>query len=121
VLPREVARAVLQIRRQNFVARLKVEGPRCDVHAGGRVLKEDEIVHRSTDESGELGARRLEALGQAPHEPHRLLLELALPFLVPLEDDARAGAERAVVQVDDVRVEEKELSEWAYGIDTFAV
>jgi hypothetical protein len=121
VLPGEVARAVLEIRRQNFVARLKVEGSRCDVHAGGRVLEEDEIVRRSTDESGELGARRLEDLGQALHEPHRLILELALPFLVSLEDDARAGAERAVVQVDDVRVEKEELSERGYGIETFAV
>jgi hypothetical protein len=52
---------------------------------------------------------------------HRLALELALPFLVPLEDDARARAERAVVQVDDLRVEKEELSERRYGIETFAV
>jgi hypothetical protein len=57
----------------------------------------------------------------ALHEPHRLALELSLPLLVALEDDARARAERAVVQVDDVRLEKKELSERRYGIDTFAV
>jgi len=54
-------------------------------------------------------------------ELHRLTLELALPLLVPLEDRPRAGAERAVVQVDDVRVEKEELSESGYGIGTFAV
>jgi hypothetical protein len=37
----------------------------------------------------------------------RLALQLALPGLIALEDDARAGPERPVVEEDDVRIEEE--------------
>ena len=40
----------------------------------------------------------------------RLALELPLPRLVALEDRFRAGAEGAMVEVDDVRIEEEVLA-----------
>jgi hypothetical protein len=106
----------------NLVAGLKLERSSGHVHAGRRVRDEDEIVSGRADERAQLGSRRGKQIGQAVlDELHRLPLELVLPLLVALEDDARARAERAVVQVDDVRVEKKELSKARYGIDTFAV
>ena len=38
---------------------------------------------------------------------HGLALELPLPFLVAGEDRARASAERAVIEEDNVRIEQK--------------
>ena len=43
-LPRHVARAVLEARREHLVARLEVERSGCDVHPRGRVLDEREVV-----------------------------------------------------------------------------
>ena len=59
---------------------------------------------------GERGAGVREQAGQAARdEVDRLALELALPRLVALEHRPRAGAVRAMVQIDDVRVEEEQL------------
>ena len=59
----------------------------------------------------ELRARLREQLRQpAGDELDRLALELALPRLVALEHRPRAGAEGAMVQKDDVGIEEKELA-----------
>ena len=66
---------------------------------------------RRADEGAELRARVREQLRQpAGDELHRLALELALPRLVALEHRPRAGAERAMVEKDDVGIEEKELA-----------
>ena len=40
VRPGEVARAVLEVRREHLVARLQLERPGRDVHPGGRVRHE---------------------------------------------------------------------------------
>jgi hypothetical protein len=121
-LPGEVAGAVLEIRGKDLVARLEIERSGGHIHACRRVRNEGEVVRGRADERPELGARLCEEIGYAAlDELHRLALELALPFLVALEDGTRARAERAVVQVDDVPVEEEELSERRYGIETFAV
>ena len=64
----------------------------------------------------ERDARHAHALGEslaaeerarAAEELHRLALELELPVLVGLEHRPRAGAERAVVEEDDVLAEEE--------------
>ena len=83
------------------------------VQGRARVRREREVV-------GALRRRRRRARG-APssssagnrrsrrEELDRLALELALEALVRLEDGARAGAERPVVQVDDRRIEEEKF------------
>jgi polyribonucleotide nucleotidyltransferase len=91
--------------------RLQVERACRDVHAGGRVRDERQVVGSRSDEGAELGAGLLEQ----PREPagdqlDRLALELELPRLVALEDRPRAGAERAMVEEDDVGIEKKELA-----------
>ena len=64
---------------------------------------------------GERNARHAHAIGQvAPEEGDRLTLQLELPVLVGLEDFARAGAERAVVEEDHV-VPKQEVSREVLG------
>jgi hypothetical protein len=58
-------------------------------------------------------------VGEAPPEElDRLSLQLELPTLVYLKDRPGAGAKGAVVEKDDTRPQEKELSHaglWAVG------
>jgi len=55
-----------------------------------------------------VGARGAHQVGEAAAEQRDgLALELALPGLVDLEHRPRAGAERAVVEEDDVGVEQE--------------
>ena len=109
-LPREHARAVLEIRRQHLVARLQVERARGEVHARRRVLDEGQIVRTRADVRAECGAglgeQRVEAAGD---EMDGLALELPLPVLVALEDRTGAGPEGAVVEERDLGIELEEL------------
>jgi hypothetical protein len=108
VLEEQVVRPVLEIRREHLVIRPELQRARRRVHRRGRVRNEDEVVRRCSDVGGERGARLRQPFWQLPvEELDRLPLHLALKLLVPLEDGAWAGAERAVVQEDDVGVEEE--------------
>jgi len=94
VIPREIERAVLEIRAQHFVARLQVERPRCDVDTRGHVRNEDKVVRISRNVCGERSAR----VGKQSVEPARekldgTTLQVTLPFLIALEDRARTRAE----------------------------
>jgi hypothetical protein len=53
--------------------------------------------------------------GLSPEKGHRLPLQLTLPGLVGLEDRQRASTERAMVEEDDVRVEQEECFESRHG------
>ena len=100
--------AVLVAGRQHLVLRAEAERADDGVQAGRRVRDEDEIRWVRTDKRGERRAR----LGQqvveaAPEELGRVALELALQLLVAGEHGSRTGAVGPVVEVDDLRVEEK--------------
>src|SRR5205823_14236291 len=87
--------------------------------AGGRVRDEDEVPGLGADVLRKRRLRRLdELLVLAPEKPRRLPLEPQLPALVVLEDGARTGAERAVVEVDDIRLEQEELAQRGYAFPT---
>ncbi len=109
--PGAVDGAVLVIGREHLVAGPEAYRPRHGVERGGRVREEREVVRVGAHELAERGARR-------PHQPlatpaqefDRLALQLALPGLIPLEHRPRARPERAVVEVDDVRPEQEEVS-----------
>ena len=65
VLPREVARAVLQVGRQDLVTRLQVERARRHVHARRRVLDEGQVVRLRADVVRQRGSRVREQAAQA--------------------------------------------------------
>ena len=109
--PCEVAGAVLESRGEDLVGGTQLERPRSDVHAGRRVLDERQVPRRRADIGREGGPRLGQELRQpARDEVDRLALQLALPRLIPLEDRPRARAEGAVVEEDDVRIEEEFVS-----------
>jgi len=111
-LPGVVARAVLEVGRQDLVARLQTDGARRDVHAGAGVRHEGEVVGRGSDVCPERRPRLREQVGETPHdELDRLAFQLELPAPIRLEHGSRARAERAVVQVRDRRVQEKQLAQ----------
>ena len=89
--------------RDDLVARLEVERLGDDVEPLGGVDEANDIVGVRAEFGRERNARHAHAIGQvAPEEGNRLALELELPVLVGLEDFARAGAERAVIEEDHV-------------------
>src|SRR5438034_378177 len=57
--------------------------------------------------------RGQQVVAAARQKLHRLPLELALPGLVALEHWPRAGAVGAVIEVDDLGIEEELLTEFA--------
>ncbi len=112
VLPREVERAVLEVRRQHFVAAGEAARPGCDVHARSRVGDEDEVVGIRADVRSERRAGvSKETLDAPAEEEHGLTLELELPLLVALEHGARARAVGPVIQKRHTRVEKKLAAE----------
>jgi len=106
--PGQVERAVLEIRAQHFVACLEIERPGGDVHAGGRVRHEHQIVRIGPDVCTE-GLTRLgeQALESPPEELDGPAFQLDLPLLVAREDVARARTERAMVEEHDAWVEQE--------------
>jgi hypothetical protein len=91
---------------------VEIERASGEIDAGRRVLHEGEILCRAPDVPGKRRACAVEEGGQAAiEEVDRLALELSLPVLVALEDGPRAGAERAVVEEGDLRVEEELAAE----------
>ena len=86
------------------------EAERADdsVEPGGRVRHEDEILRPRADEPGERGARLgHQVVEAATEELGGVPLELALQLLVAGEHRRRAGAVAPVVEVDDLRIEQK--------------
>ena len=113
-LPREHARAVLEVRRQDLVAGFQVERPSRHVHAGGGVLDEGQVVAPRADEGAELAPRLREQGAEAAHdEVDRLTLELPLPGLVALEDRPRRRPEGPVVEEGHLGVQEEQVSHGA--------
>jgi hypothetical protein len=108
VIPHQIERAVLEVRAEHFFAGVEIERPRRDVHAGGCIRDENEIVRIGADVCTERSAR----LGEQPVQParkelNRPPLQLELPFLVAREHVPRACTERAMVEKHDFRIEQK--------------
>ena len=104
--------AVLVFAHQDLVTRPELERPRDRIERRARVRHEREVGRIGAQICGQAQTGRLEPFPEtslASEELDRLALELALPLLIAVEDRSRAGAERAVVQKHDVRVEEEEI------------
>ena len=115
-LRRLPAGAVRVVGREDLVARRELERAQHRVDAAGRVADEGEVPGLGAQERRHLRAR----VGEPPapvarQEVDRLALHLAPQLPLPLEDRARARAERAVVQVRDVGVERPEGREGGGG------
>ena len=112
VLPHKIARAVLEVDREHFVAGSKFERPRHDVDCTCRVQHEDEIVRVRAHVRRERRARFREQAGEASREKvHGLPFELVLPRLIPLEHRPRASAVGTVIEVGDLSVEHEQLAD----------
>ena len=107
----QLDRAVLVLGREDLVAGGERERAEDGVHPGSRVEDEGEVVRGRPDVRPE----RLAHIGELAAEPpleqvDRLPLELALPLLIDVEHRSRARAERAVVEVDDLRIEQEQVA-----------
>ena len=92
--------------RQELVARLEGERAEDGVHARRGIRDEREVVGVGADEGGQLRAGAIEQPLQLPaEEPHRLALHPLAKPLLRLDDGARAGAERPVVEEGHAGVE----------------
>ena len=113
--PGFLQRRIFVVGRDDLVARLEVERLGDDVESLGGVDEADDVVGLCAEFGGKRDARHAHAIGQvAPEEGDRLALQLELPVLIGLENLARAGAERAVVEEDHV-VAKQEVPREIFG------
>ena len=107
--PQPLDAAVLVVAEQHLVVRPSASERTTAFSAVRRVGCEGEVPGSAPTYAAR--ARRASSSRAEPaferEELDRLALELELPGLVPLEDRPWASAERAVVQEDDVRVEQE--------------
>jgi len=111
--PEQVVSAVLVCRSDDLVAGLQFQRTGDEVHRRRRVRNEDEVGRGCADVRGEPLPRRRDQLRVAASEAEkldRLALELPLESLVLLADRPWAGAVRAVIEEDDVRIEQEQVS-----------
>ena len=109
--PRPIERAVFVIGGQHFIAGTQIERSGDDVQAHGRVRH----VHQIVGIRAEIAAQsrsgcQHQIVEAAAQEFHRLPFQFALPALILVEDRARTRAERAVIEKDDVGIEQKEIA-----------
>ena len=110
--PEDLQAAVLGVSEQHLVAGPSASERMTAFSAELAFVAKTRSSGRRADVGGQLEPRRVEQRRKAPlerQELDRLALELALQRLVGLEYGPRAGAERAVVQVDDARIEEEKI------------
>ena len=106
VLQGVAAGAVDVVGGEELVAGSEAEGAEDRVDAGAGVAHEDEVVGASADEGGDVLAGAVEQGAEsAEEEVDRLALHQGAQAVLLAEDDARAGAEGAVVEEDDRGVE----------------
>ena len=121
VLPCLVARAILVVRGEHLVAGFQLERARDDVDAQRGVRDEGDIVWVGADEWAQSRAGLGEQIRQPLEKLDGLAFELELARLVGLEYGPRARAEGAVVEKDDVRLEQEQLAQtdaggWGQGV-----
>src|SRR5262249_39816066 len=108
--------AVLVVGRQDLVAGLEIKAPRHHVDRRARVREIHGLVGRHAHILGQRPARLGQQRARAPAEKlYRLPLELALPALILLEHRPRTRTVGAVIQEDDVRIEQEERLQLARG------
>ena len=102
---------VLVLRGEDLLLRPDAQRADHRIQRGCRVLTEDEVVDAHADERRQRSAGLAHRPGETPREElRRRTLELALEPLVLVEDLDRAGAVPAVVEVRDLRIEEKTIA-----------
>ncbi len=112
VIPRHVQRAVLEVGRQDLIARLQRQRAGDHIEAGGGVGDECEVVWIGIEIGADPAAGGVEQrLLPSLYEGHRLPLQLALPRLPDLEHGPRRGAERTVIEKHDAGVEQELLAQ----------
>src|SRR5581483_10224291 len=110
--PGALERAVLMVGGQHLVALAERERPDRDVQRVRDVREVRDLVGVGAQVLGEGGARLGDQPRPAPSEERdRLPFDLALPRLVAFEHHLRAGAVRAMVEVDHVGVEQELVAE----------
>lgn len=106
------ARAVGLTGQQQLITRLERERAQHRVHRGRGVRDEHHIGGIRTDEARERRARCIEPPSErSVEEIHRLALHLGAQARLRAQHRRRAGAEGAVVEVQDLRVELPERGE----------
>src|SRR5439155_11938882 len=111
--PEQVVAAVLVRRGDDLVTGLQVERADDGVDGRSRVGDEDQVRGRGAHVRGKPLANGGDPLRKAAleaEELHRLVLELALEALVFREHRPWASAERAVVEEDEVRIEQEQVA-----------
>src|SRR5438034_5646743 len=110
MIERVAAGVVLVRGHQQLVAGMKLQRTEHGVHAAGRVRYEGQVGRRGSDEGGQLGARGVEQrLELADEKANWLPFHPSSQFALPGQDHAWRCAERAVVEKDDLRVEQPML------------
>lgn len=108
--PRAIKRAVLVIRRENFIAGVQVQTARDDIQSRRRVRHVNQVLRIRADVSSERSARVAhQFVESAPQEFDWLIFQLALPRLISFKYGARSGAERTVIQKNDMGIEQKQI------------
>jgi len=93
---------------QHLVAGQERQRPRHGVDAAGGVGQEDQVVGARAQVIGQHFPRqRQQRARAAAEEVHRIALELGLAALVVGKHLGRAGAEGAVVEEDEIGVEQE--------------
>ena len=114
---RQRNRTVREIGDQHFVCRAERDGSKHRVETGRDVGDEHEIVGTRPEKRRDLRDRfavprletprhRLLAIQLAEHEPRWLALHLVAQGLLLLENPPRRSADRAVIEIGHVRIEE---------------
>ena len=105
--PRAVDCAVLVICREDNVAFLQTERAGYDVQPIGNIGDECQIIARDVDESAEFFSGRRQQFGSASSQKVAgICFQLSLPVLIAIEDRTRHGAKAAMIEIDDIRVEQ---------------
>src|SRR5262249_46838363 len=103
---------ILVIGGEDLVMRTQSQTAGYHIDGGRRIGEIDDFVGCRSEVGCQLptGVRH-QGSGLSPEKGDGLPLQLTLPGLVGLEDRPRASAERAMVEEDDVRVEQEECFE----------
>ena len=101
--PGIVDRAIFVIRGENLVSWFKLQGACNDVNAVGGIRHKDHLICWRVEIGGQFFLRcQHQVLGAATDKVNGVAFQFALPLLIFFKDGARACAEAAVVEKDNI-------------------
>ena len=114
--PSAVNRAILVIRAQNLIARFQTKRTRDDVQPVGDIGNEGKVIAGGVDERAQFFSGCGQQFRRPPaQEADRICLQLSLPVLIVFKHWTRHRAKAAVIQIDDLRVEQVLFSQMGKG------